>query len=116
MFGRYFAAAAIGIVLTTPTLSFGDDNSGTRPRGVNARQHRQAARIGTGVISGEVTRRELNRLRADETKVRAEERVYRRSGNGLNRWGRRDLQRDLSRTSREIYRAKHNDRTRAFPQ
>jgi hypothetical protein len=116
MFGRYFVAAAIGIVLTTPTLSFGDDNSGTRPRGVNARQHRQAARIGTGVISGEVTRRELNRLRADETKVRAEERVYRRSGNGLNRWERRDLQRDLSRTSREIYRAKHNDRTRAFPQ
>jgi hypothetical protein len=68
MFGRYFASAAIGIALTTPTLSFGDDNSGSR------------------------------------------------SGNGLNRWERRDLQRDLSRTSREIYRAKHNDRMRAFPQ
>jgi hypothetical protein len=116
MLGRYFAAAAIGIVLTTPTLSFGDDHSGTRPGGVNTRKHRQAARIGTGVRSGEVTRGELNRLRADEASVRAEERVYRRSGDGLNRWERRDLRRDWSRTSREIYRAKHNDRTRALPQ
>ena len=116
MFGRYFAAAAIGIVLTMPTLSFSEDGGGRRPRGVNARQHRQAARIGSGVRSGEVTRGELNRLRADEAAVRAEERVYRRSGNGLTRWERRDLQRDLSRTSREIYRTKHNDRTSALPQ
>jgi hypothetical protein len=28
----------------------------------------------------------------------------------LNRQERRDLQRDLNRTSREIYRAKHNNR------
>lgn len=116
MFGRYFAAAAFAIVLTTPTLSFGEDRVGTHPRGVNARQHRQAARIGAGVRSGEVTRGELNRLRGGEAAIRAEERLYRRTGNGLNRWERRDLRRDLSKTSREIYRAKHNDRTSGFPQ
>jgi hypothetical protein len=116
MFGRYFAAAAMGIVLTTPTLSFGEDGGGRHPRGVDARQQRQAARLGSGVRSGELTRGELNRLRADEAGNRAEERVYRRSGDGLTRWERRDLQRDLSRTSRKIYRAKHNDRAPVLPQ
>jgi hypothetical protein len=116
MVGRYVAAAAIGIVFTMPTLSsYGDDSNGARPRGIDTRQHRQAARIGAGVRSGEVTRGELNRVRADEAALRAEERIYRRSGNGLNRWERRDLQRDLNRTSREIYRTKHNDRTATFP-
>ncbi len=52
----------------------------------------------------------LDRLRADEASIRAEERVYRKSGDGSSRWERRDLQKDLNRTSREIYRAKHNNR------
>ena len=42
--------------------------------------------------------------------IRAEERVYRKSGEGLSKWERRDLQKDLNKTSREIYRAKHNNR------
>ena len=48
--------------------------------------------------------------KGDEAAIRAEERVYRRSGEGFSRRERRDLQRDLNRTSREIYRARHNDR------
>jgi hypothetical protein len=78
--------------------------------GVNARQHRQVARIRDGVRDDSLTRGEVNRLRGDEAAIRAEERVYRRSGDGLSRREFRDLQRDLSRTSREIYRFKHNDR------
>jgi len=42
--------------------------------------------------------------------VRAEERVYRKSGGGLNKAERKDLEKDLNKTSREIYRAKHNQR------
>jgi hypothetical protein len=80
-------------------------------RGINAREHRQAQRIHQGVKSGEITPAEKDKLKADEAGVRAEERVYRQSGDGLNARERRDLEKDLNRTSREIYRAKHNDRT-----
>jgi hypothetical protein len=83
--------------------------SNHRPRGVNAREHRQAVRIREGVKADEITRAELDRLRADEAAIRAEERVYRRTGDGLNRREVRDLEQDLNRTSREIYRAKHNN-------
>ncbi len=110
MFGRCFVAAAIGVVLITPTISVAEHGDGSDARGVNARQHRQAARIRDGVNGGEITRRELNRLTADRAAIRAEERLYRRSGDGLNRWERRDLQRDLGKTSREVYRAKHDRR------
>ena len=80
------------------------------PRGVNAREHRQTERIKQGVKGDEVTRAELDKLRADEAAVRAEERVYRQSGDGLTKRETRDLERDLNQTSREIYRAKHNHR------
>jgi hypothetical protein len=113
MIGRYIAAAVVGAALIVPAAVSAEAAARTHhARGVNARQQRQGARIRQGVKSGEVTKGELNRLRADEAGVRAEERVYRRSGGGLNRRERADLQRDLNKTSREIYRAKHNDRVR----
>lgn len=82
------------------------------PAGINARQQRQVARVRDGVQDGAITRAELNRLRADEAAIRAEERVYRHSGDGLTRPELRDLERDLNRTSREIGRAKHNHTSR----
>jgi hypothetical protein len=81
------------------------------PRGVNARERRQTERIKRGVRGDQLTRAELDKLRADEAAVRAEERAYRHSGNGLNRREYRDLERDLNQTSREIGRATHNRRT-----
>ena len=85
------------------------------PRGVNAREHHQVERIRQGVKGDEITRAELDKLRADEAAVQAEERVYRRSGDGLTRRETRDLERDLNQTSREIYRAKHNGRAPSPP-
>jgi len=108
---RRIVTAAFGLVLAVPLTSFAQsarDPSSHHHRGINAREQRQAARIHEGRVDNEITRRELDRLRGDEAAIRAEERVYRRSGEGLNRWERRDLQRDLNRTSREIYRARHN--------
>jgi hypothetical protein len=97
------------LTLGVSASAFAADGSGHR-RGVNARQHRQAERIRDGVKDQSLTPAELNRLRADRAAVRAEERVYRQSGDGLNRRERRDLEKDLNQTSREIYRFKHNDR------
>jgi hypothetical protein len=79
---------------------------------VNQRQTRQRERIRQGVRSGELTRRETVRLRAEQRGLRAEERLYRRTGSGLTRWERRDLQRDLNRTSHDIYRQKHDGQDR----
>lgn len=111
MLVRRIVMMAFGLALAGPVGAFAQDQaSPEHSRGINARQHRQVLRIKNGRQDNELTRGELNRLRADEAAIRAEERVYRRSGDGLNRRERRDLQRDLSRTSHEIYRAKHNDR------
>jgi len=111
MLVRRIVAIAFGIALAGPLCAFAQDQApAPQERGINARQHRQMRRIRDGRQDGDLTRGELDRLRGDEAAIRAEERVYRRSGDGLNRSERRDLQRDLNRTSREIYRAKHNDR------
>jgi len=111
MLVRRIVTMAFGLVVAAPLYGFAQDQApAQRPRGINAREHRQVQRIKEGRQNDELTRGELDRLRADEAAVRAEERVYRKSGDGLNRRERRDLQRDLNRTSREIYRAKHNNR------
>src|SRR5262245_23856398 len=111
MLVRRIVAVAFGLVLTGPLCAFAQDQAPAQPlRGINAREHRQVQRIREGRQNDELTRGELNRLRADAAAVRAEERVYRRSGDGLSQWERRDLQRNLNRTSREIYRAQHNNR------
>jgi hypothetical protein len=52
-----------------------------------------------------VTKGEADRLKGDEAAVRAEERAYRKSGDGLSLAEHWDLE-------KEIYRAKHNDRSR----
>ena len=113
MLARRIVAAAFGLALAVPVCALAQTRtqaSDQRHRGINAREHRQVQRIKDGREDNELTRGELDRLRADEAAIRAEERVYRKSGDGLSRWERRDLQKDLNRTSREIYRAKHNNR------
>jgi len=108
MFARRIALVVMGLTLgSTAAFAAGTNH----PRGINAREHRQAERIRNGVKSDELTKGELDKLKADEAAVRAEERVYRQSGNGLNKREYRDLEQDLNHTSREIYRAKHNDRS-----
>jgi hypothetical protein len=79
---------------------------------IDAREQNQRERIRQGVRSGELTHREAARLRGEQAGLRAEERRYRATGGGLNAWERRDLQRDLSRSSRDIYRQKHDGQSR----
>ena len=108
MFARHVIAAALGLTMAAPLAAAAA--TGNHPRGINAREHRQAMRIRDGVEDRELTKAELDKLRADEAAVRAEERVYRKSGGGLNNAERKDLEKDLNKTSREIYRFKHNNR------
>ena len=79
---------------------------------VDGREHRQRARIHNGVQSGELTRSEASRLRVQQSALGAEERRYRRTGGSLSGWERRDLQRDLNRTSRDIRRQENDGQDR----
>ncbi len=74
---------------------------------VNARQAYQSARIRQGVTSGELSRREAARLRAEQAALRAEEIFYRRDG-VLGPRERAALARDQNRASRHIARQKHD--------
>jgi hypothetical protein len=107
-----FSTRVAGFVIGCAVLSVGAQAAAAtrQGHGVNAREQRQAQRIHQGVKSGEITPAEKDKLKADEAGVRADERVYRQSGDGLNKAERRDLEKDLNKTSREIYRAKHNDK------
>src|SRR5262245_23918103 len=108
MIAKHLVAGVIGCALAATTAYAAPAKP--HPGGINAREHRQTQRIKEGVRSGEISKAERDKLAADEAAIRAEERVYRRTGDGLNRRERRDLERDLNKTSREIRRAKHNHR------
>ena len=111
MFARKIVIGVMGIMLLTPAVFA--DSAGRpqrRPAGINKREHRQVARIKRGVKQDEITKAEADRLKADQAAVRAKEKVYRDSGDGLTKPEVKDLEKDLNKTSREIKRATHNNR------
>jgi hypothetical protein len=83
-----------------------------KPKPVNARQGRQTARIRQGVRSGELTRRETQRLAAEQASIRTQEAFYRRSGGEFTARERARIQRELQQSSRHIYRQKHDAQDR----
>ena len=111
MFVRTILVTVMGIGLLTPA-AFADPAGRPqhRPAGINKREHRQVERIKHGAKQHEITKAEADRLKADQAAIRAEEKVYRRSGDGLTRAEVKDLEKDLNKTSREIKRATHNNK------
>jgi len=112
---RHIGVLVLGLALVAPAAAFAQDTTTPADRhhskmSVNARERRQKNRIKDGKEDGQLTKGELDKLKADEAAIRAEEKVYRASGDGLNKRERKDLQKDLNKTSREIRRAKHNPR------
>lgn len=78
------------------------------PRGeINRREYREQKRINRGIRSGELTRREADRLEEGLAKVKTDERFARMDGE-LSYRERVRLNRELNHESREIYRYKHN--------
>jgi hypothetical protein len=88
----------VSIIGCTPALAAG--------RGINHRQARQQARIYNGIASGALTPREAGRLEREEARIDALEARDRR--NGLSRRERAQLEGDLNRESRRIYRQTHD--------
>jgi hypothetical protein len=83
----------------------------TRTPVINHRQHNQNRRINQGVRSGELTRNEAHHLRRDERHIAMDKRIAKANGH-VSRAERQHLRREQNRTSRAIYRDKHNGRVR----
>lgn len=83
----------------------------TRTPVINHREYNQNRRINRGVRSGELTRNETRHLRGDERRIRDQKMAYKASGH-VTYAERRQLRHEENRTSRAIYRDKHNDRVR----
>ena len=104
-----FVAVALGFPLASEAQANG---ANCRPRSINARQGRQTTRIRQGVRSGELTRRETQRLAAEQASIRTQEAFYRRSGGEFTARERARVQRELQQASRHIYRQKHDRQDR----
>ena len=79
-----------------------------RIHNINAREREQQNRITQGIRSGELTNREAARLENEQSRLDRIEARYRASGGGLTRSERIRLERDLNRTSHDIYHQKHD--------
>jgi hypothetical protein len=90
---------------------------GERPRAkhqafddrVDLRMSKLRARTRSGLENGEVTHRELKRIRKDQRKIARMDRHFGSDGRYTKR-ERRKLNRSLDRASNRVYRAKHNNR------
>ena len=73
------------------------------------RQQRQEHRIEQGITSGQITPREARKLYRDQRDIRQLKRHYRSDGHFSKR-ERKILENRLDRSSKRIYRLKHNHR------
>jgi hypothetical protein len=79
---------------------------------INRREQNQRERIGNGVQSGSLSKREAARLRAREASIEAQEQRDRADGRGYTARERARTNRRLNNTSKAIYRQKHDGQTR----
>jgi len=97
------APLALIVNMLIPTATMAQTNTPY----INYREHNQEARIIQGVHSGELTRAEAARLQRQEAYIRHEKIEAKESGYVSNA-ERRELNWELNKTSRNIYRLKHN--------
>ena len=102
---------AIGVLLAAVFILGASTVSMAGSHSINVRERRQQQRINQGIRSGELTRREARRLEAEQARIRTDERFARADGTVTPR-ERARLQRELNRSSRDIYRQKHDGQDR----
>ena len=95
---------------TNPEVGPGVTTPGhPRVNEVNSREARQQARINAGAASGQLNANETARLQQRENNIQARESRDLNAHNGhLTRGEQRRLNRSENRTSRAIYRHRHN--------
>lgn len=98
------------LILTLLTIASAGYSQTRTPR-INHRQVHQQKRIANGVKDGELTARETRRLETREMKIQHDKRIAKSDGIVTPR-KRRNLRREENRTSRVIYRQKHDEQQR----
>ncbi len=100
----FFLCSAAGSAFAGPRQKVGKAHT-------NARQHRQEHRIRKGVESGELTKKEAARLKAEQKAVNKMEEEALEDGH-LSKKEKKHLQRAQNAASRDIYRQKHDEQQR----
>lgn len=102
MKAQHLVAALLASAFIVPAFA----QSTNTPR-IDQRQVNQQNRIDQGVQSGALTAQETNNLDKREAKIASNEAAAKADGT-VTRAERRQLTREENRTSRAIYRKKHN--------
>jgi hypothetical protein len=96
-----------GLFLSTATLTFAEGKIGER-------KENQQKRIANGVANGSLTAGETAKIEHQEANINKEVAAERAANGGkLTPAERRQVNRQQNRTSKEIYRDKHNGRVQA---
>jgi len=101
----------INIRSAAALLSFALMTASAGAQGINHRQKNQQKRIRQGVRSGELTRPEFRKLGKEQARIRRHEAKAKADGK-LEPRERVRLQKELNKSSRHIYRQKHDNQIR----
>src|SRR5712672_3925818 len=95
-----------------PVVAQTTDTTAQHPRSeVGKRQENQQDRIANGVKSGQLTAGEAAHLERNQARINHQVRADRQANGGkLTPQERAQVTREQNRQSRQIYRAKHNDK------
>jgi hypothetical protein len=99
-----------------PASGFAAAKNTARPKTpvINEREHNQQERIRQGIKSGELTRSEAVRLEDQEAKIRVNEKFAASDGK-ITPAERARVEKELNKTSRNIYQQKHDNQDRNSP-
>ena len=89
-------------------------HEGTKTPKIHERQKHQHNRIKEGVKSGELTKGEARKLHSEEKTINAEKQMAKEDGK-VTPAERAKLRKDQNKASKDIYRLKHNDKTKQNP-
>jgi hypothetical protein len=105
-------AGAAGSLPVYAQSQSGQSQPAGDPNEIHDRKENQQDRIAQGVKSGQLTPRETANLENKEAAINHETRADRRANGGkLTQDEKAKINRQQNRTSRQIYRDKHNART-----
>ncbi len=79
---------------------------------IKERQKHQQERIGEGVKSGELTKKETMKLEAEQAKIKRKKRRYKKSGGTFTPKEKADIMSDQDKASKHIFKEKHDAQTR----
>jgi hypothetical protein len=103
--------AIVGLVAGSLALGSFPALAGTDSPRIDQRQANQQQRIYNGVDSGRLTPQEFNRVEARQANIRAAEARMKADGR-FTKGERLRVNSMLTKSSRQVYRAKHNNRVR----